>query len=143
VHVYGSVIRAIPDDGTNISNVTAVTATNSADIHVHGTGIDVISAQANDIVALKASNGGHIHANESSYVLQTGAGGTVTRISNDGGTIMAPYLWQNGPTPPSIVSVTGADTVVYTNTGDGHPHMAVYDSSCASNWFDINTNTCQ
>lgn len=143
VHVYGSVIRAVPDVGASMSNVTAVTATGTASIHIHGTGIDVISAQPDNIVALSASNGGHIHANESSYVLKTGAGGSVTRIANSGGMVDAPYLWQTGVTPPAIASVTGSDTVVYTGTGDGHPHLAIYDSSCTSGWYDVNTGSCQ
>ena len=143
VHVYGSVIRAVPDTGATMTEITAVTATNTAEIHIHGTGIDVISAEPNDIAALKASNGGHIHANESSYVMQTGTGGSVTRVSNSGGNISAPFQWQASSNPPAINSITGFDTVVYTNTGDGHPHMAIYDSTCASNWYDINTNSCQ
>lgn len=143
VHVYGSVIRAVPDAGAVMTEITAVTAMNSAVIHIHGTGIDVISTELNDITALKVSNGGHIHANESSYVMETGVGGSVTRVSNSGGHIAAPYLWQTSSTPPAINSITGFDTVVYTNTADGHPHMAIYDSTCASNWYDINTNSCQ
>lgn len=142
VHVYGSNIRALPAAGAVMDSVVAVTATNTADIHIHGTGIDVISPAANNITALKASNGGHIHANASAYVLKTGSGGLVTRVSNDGGDIAAPYQWQVGATPPAINSISGYDTVVYTSTGDGHPHMAVYDASCAGNWYDINTSSC-
>ena len=141
VHVYGSNIRALPESGAVMNKVTAVTATNTAEIHIHGTGIDVISDAANDIVALDASNGGTIHANESSYVMKTGSG-TKTRVLNNGGNIMAPYQWQVDATPPAINSVSGYDTVIYTSTGDGHPHFAVYDSSCPGDWYDINTSSC-
>lgn len=143
VHVYGSNIRAIPADGATMTSVTAVTATNTASIHIHGTGIDVISTAPNNITALSASNGGSIHANESSYLMKTGSGGVATRVANSGGDIAAPYQWQTGSTPPTISSVTGYDTVVYTNTSDGHPHMAVYDSSCPSKWYDMTTASCQ
>jgi hypothetical protein len=142
VHVYGSVIRALPEDGAIMSKVTAVTATNTAEIHIHGTGIDVISSEPNNIVALDASAGGQIHANESSYVLKTGTGGDITRVNNNGGTILAPYLWQTGANPPVVTSVTGYDTAIITNTSDNHPHMVIYDSSCTSNWFDINSSAC-
>jgi hypothetical protein len=142
VHVYGSNIRAIPADGASMATVTAVTAANTAEIHIHGTGIDVISSAANNITALSAENGGSIHANESSYVMKTGSGGLVTRISNSGGNIAAPYQWQVSATPPAINSLSGYDTVIYTGTGDGHPHLAVYDSSCAGDWYDINTSSC-
>ena len=143
VHVYGSVIRAVPEDGATMNEITAVTAMNTAEIHIHGTGIDVISTGPNDITALKVSGGGHIHANESSYVLKTGSGGSITRVANSGGHVSAPFQWQTSGLPPAINSITGFDTVVYTNTVDGHPHMAIYDSSCASNWYDISTNSCQ
>lgn len=138
VHVYGSVIRVLPE-GANMNEVVAVQAEYDAEIHVHGTGIDVISSQANDIVALSVANGGTIHANESSYVLET-ASGSVTRISNNGGSIMAPYLWPTMTTPPDVSSVTGNDTVVVPVSN--HPHMLVYDDTCTNNWYDINTNAC-
>ena len=144
VHVYGSVIRALPQPGANNYEVTAVTAVNSAKIHIHGTGIDVISTQGNNITALKAANGGHIHANETSYVLQTGAGGTVTRLDDGNGTgsISAPFMWKNSASAPSINSITGADVYVSTSTNDGHPHMMIYDNNCANKWFDSTVSSC-
>ena len=142
VHVYGSVIRALPETGAIMTNVTAVTANNTAEIHIHGTGIDVISPEANDITALKVSAGGSIHASETSYVLKTAAGSSVTRISNNGGTVIAPNMWQQGATPPAINSENGADTMVITNTSDGHPHFAIYDDACASGWYDSSINSC-
>lgn len=139
VHLYGSVIRALPSGDTS---AIAVESLNGGEVHIHGTGIDVIGTGANAIVALSATGGGSIHANQASYVMKTGAGGTKTRISNSGGSIAAPYLWQNADTPPDVNTETGADTVVITNTSDNHPHMLISDNSCASKWYDINSNTC-
>lgn len=85
VHVYGSVIRALSGSGISASEMAAVKSDGAAHVHVHGTGIDVISTDANNINALSATNGGMIHANASSYNLSTGSGGTVTRIANSGG----------------------------------------------------------
>lgn len=146
-HVYGSTIRVELEDGATIppggEGMTAVRAEAGGEIHIHGTGIDVIgNALGNDITALY-SNGGMIHANESSYVMQTGAGGVKRRIVNNGGDVRAPYLWQEGAEPPAIVSQHGADMAVTTNNPDGQPHLVVNSSNCASGWFDLATNLCR
>lgn len=140
VHVYGSVIRALPEGNTS---ATAITSINGSEVHIHGTGIDVIGTGSNNITALSAGAGSSIHANASSYVMKTGVGGKVTRVkSANGGVVDAEYQWQKSATPPSINTETGADTVVITNTADNHPHMLVSDNTCASKWFDFNTNSC-
>jgi hypothetical protein len=143
LHVYGSVIRAL-GTGTAIPlrALTAVSAT-GGQVHIHGTGVDVISANnvPANIIALSASTGAMIHANASSYNLSTGTGGTVTRIQNLGGHVHAPYLWNEHPQPPNIVSVTGADTAVVTD--GAQPHLVIYSSACASKWFDTSTNACR
>lgn len=139
VHVYGSVIRALPSEN---NSAIAVESLNGGEVHLHGTGIDVIGTGANNITALSTSTGGSIHANESSYVMKTGTGGTKTRVSNNGGSIAAPYQWQNGDTPPDVNTETGYDTVVITNTSDNHPHMVISDNTCASKWYDINSSAC-
>jgi len=139
VHVYGSVIRALP---TGNASAVAVTATNGSEVHIHGTGIDVIGTDSNNITALAAATNGSIHANSSSYVMQTGEGGNRTRISNNGGIVKAPYQWETAATPPAINTVTGSDTAIITATDDNHPHLTVSDNSCASKWFDINANSC-
>ena len=144
VHVYGGNIRTLTDANVVPQYMIAAKSVGSnTEIHIHGTGIDVISQAANDIVALSASNGGLIHANGSAYVLKTGSGGKVTRIANAGGKVLAPYVWQQSATPPDIASDNGADTVVITATSDGHPHMTIYDVSCASKWFDSTTGKCR
>lgn len=154
VHFYGSNIR---------SPYLAVEATNNADVHIHGTGIDVIGGPGDAVVALSAASGAHIHASGVGYVLETGAGGTATRISNNGGHVHAPYLWGHVPdtdgdpttVDTNFTSANGADqTTVTVGTLDGHPHPAVYSSKCAADtandpinpnrkWFDTVDRVCR
>ena len=150
VHVYGSVIRSL-NTGTAVTTAnlhTAVYASGAGTmVHIHGTGIDLSSSTASAIVALNAENGAMIHANDTAYNMQSGTGGTVTRILNNGGHIHAPYLWEHIPDPtaiPNFTSVTGADmTNVTTSTSDGHPHFVIYDSTCASKWYDTVDKACR
>lgn len=143
VHVYGSVVRAIvPDASTSTGNLTAVSVESNGQAHLHGTGIDVLSMEPRSVIALSAASGGTIHANGSSYNLSTSSG-PITRIVNNGGHIHAPYLWEHIPTAP-LVSVTGADmATVASGTSDGHPHLAIYDTSCPSKWFDTADKICR
>lgn len=143
VHVYGSVIRAL--SGASIAGVGsmhAVTSQGSASVHIHGTGIDVISTEANNITALLSSNGGKIHADGAAYNLKTGSGGTITRISGEGHDVHAPYLWTGHSTPPNITSLEGADTAVVTSATGGAPRFVVYSATCTSKWFDVGCNAC-
>ena len=149
IHVYGSVIRVNASCSTmGGTNLNAVTANSGGIVHVHGTGIDVISTTSNNIKVLTAGVGGMIHANASSYNLSTPAG-TVTRIQNNGGHIHAPYLWEHVPDPttaPNFASQSGADTTtITTGTSDGQPHMAVYSASCPSGtkWYDQVDKVCR
>jgi len=143
IHVYGSNIRALSEHGgaSGTGTLVAATANSGSQIHIHGTGIDLIVNDNKDIVALSATTGGMIHANESAYVMET-PGGTATRVSNNGGNIMAPYLWQEGATPPDITSANGSDIAVITDTGDGQPHMTISSTSCASGWYDTAISQC-
>ena len=141
IHLYGSQLRAIISGLSSQTNaVPAANAYNGGMIHIHGTGIDASSQSGSNITALSASSGGMIHANSSAFMMSST--GTMTRISNNGGMIMAPYLWQEDATPPSIVSANGSDQVVITSTSDGHPHTLVYDNTCAKKWYDTTTRTC-
>ena len=143
VHVYGGAIRVVVSGAGISTTVNAARASGTgAEIHIHGTGIDVISTPANNIVALSAESGTKIHANASAYNLSTGAGGTITRIVNNGGHVHAPYVWEEHPTPPNIVSVTGADQAVITQTANGHPSIVIYDASCTSKWYNTGTQAC-
>jgi hypothetical protein len=143
--------------GGNISTVggAAVTSRNGAHVHVHGTGIDVISAAPSPIVVLRAEGGGEIHADASAYNLSTGAGGTVTRISVDANShIHAPNHWQHIPSFTLLNSVSGADTtnvfVQETVTPPGGqpiqisvPHHLIYSNACGSKWYDPADKVCR
>lgn len=147
VHVYGGAIRvSVPNSGSTLGNGSGIKAVYTygagTEIHIHGTGIDVISGQGNNVAALIAENGAMIHANETAYNLSTGTGGTIYRIINTAGHVHAPYFWEEHAGPPNIVSVTGADRAVITQTDNGHPGMVIYDTSCASKWYNIGTQTC-
>lgn len=73
----------------------------------------------------------------------TTASGSVTRIVNNGGLVRAPYLWQEGTTPPDITTTTsGTDMAVITATDDGQPHMVISSTNCISGWFDTVTALC-
>lgn len=143
LHLYGSNLRVTSDVDTSTLAHIGIEAIDSGNVHVHGTGIDVVSVFANEITALSAVNGGLIHASESAYVLNNGVGGLTTRVSNVGGTVHAPHMWAQGATPPQIESENGADTMVITNTADGQPHLVIYSESCTSSkWFDVVTGSC-
>lgn len=156
VHVYGSVIRVKPRPGfttappagvgDSFNGVIAVAAGRNADVHVHGTGIDVIGNELpNSIAALVAWDGGAIHANEAAFNLKPGIG-KVTRIikdTNPNTHVHAPYLWPEHATPPNITSVLGADMAVVTSTSDSRPHLVIYDSNCPSKWYDTADKLCR
>ncbi|MHB8623518.1 MAG: hypothetical protein ACYC9J_14325 [Sulfuricaulis sp.] len=148
-HVYGGVLRAVVSGGnggntlSSDSGIKAVNANGAGSmVHIHGTGIDVISGPGNQIAALMAGTGAMIHANGAAYNLSTGTGGTVYRILNNGGDVRAPYQWEEGPTPPQIQSANGSDTTVLTNTTDGQPHLLIYSTSCAGGWYDTAIRAC-
>ncbi len=155
VHVYGSVIRSLSDYSTG--DMVAVRADSGGIVHIHGTGIDVISAPVKNITALMARSGGTIHANQSSYVMKTGAGGVRTRIDNSGGTVGAFYQWQSGNQPlTDFSSQNGSDSIIEINcdptgchdvdTGT-EMHTLIYNDNCnvASHgpWFNTTTGKCR
>jgi hypothetical protein len=145
VHVYGGVIRMIIESGVSFTGAAIVAQSTTipsslAELHIHGTGIDVISKGSNNITVFSIGSQAKLHANGAAYNLQTPSG-TITRISNQGGHVHAPYLWEEHATPPNIISVTGADMAVVT---DGpQPHLVIYSSNCTSKWFDTSTNACR
>lgn len=151
VHLYGSNIRLFNGAGSAITSLNGASAFDGGEIHIHGTGIDLISQTGINLNVLTAGNGGEIHASQSAYVLKTVAPGVVTRINNSNGTghIHAPYLWEHIPdsaTVPGFTTANGADqTTVTSGTSDGHPHTAVYSSTCPSNarWYDQVDKLCR
>jgi hypothetical protein len=153
-HFYGSVIRVNTSVVPSAYPAAAVIAAGAGSIHIHGTGIDVISTVAsNNIAAIVAENGVTIHANGSAYNLDPGEGGIKTRIVNNGALhVHAPYLWEEHPNPPNIVSVNGADMAVENDcsamgcqTTGTETHLLIYNDTCTSNgpWFDVVTHACR
>lgn len=144
VHLYGSNLRLFSGDGSALPSITAIQSVDGAEVHVHGTGIDVIASKPIDVTAITVGSGGVVHASESAYVLKTAAGGNKTRISNNGGHVYAPYLWPSDVTPPSITSQDGSDMAVVTVVGGTPtpPRFIVYSTACTSKWFDVGANTC-
>lgn len=117
IHVYGSVIRTITDPGVGGpgNTVTGIEVSSGGELHIHGTGIDMISAEANNLKVFDVKSNGKLHANVSAYNLDTSTGGTITRISkSSGGHAHAPYLWESHDTPPAVVNVNadGEDMAV-------------------------------
>ena len=165
VHVYGSVIRVLPDMGVSFptaslgggdgEGVLAVLAGKNAIIHIHGTGIDVMgNNMPNNVAALVVANGGMIHAAQSSFMLQTGSGGIAYRIKNEGGMARAPYLWENQILDPmnplNLQSDNGADmtvenTCVDTACSSMQPHLLLFSTACVVKgpWFDSVTGRCR
>jgi len=163
-HVYGSVIRAIAEPGVilptavpggkTVQGLVAVSVGAGSSIHIHGTGIDAVSAEGNHIAVLGAGGtGSELHVNASAYNLRTGAGGSVTRILNPNsqGHVHAPYLWEHVPNTDgdrntvdtNFNSTHGADQTTVTALG-GHPHPAIYSSACptTARWFDTVDKVC-
>ncbi len=151
-HVYGSVLRAIAPAAGSSGSVARAATVDSGELHIHGTGIDVLSSIDVPIEALRVSNGGALHANESAYNLSTTAGQSVTRLVNNGGSISAPFQWKQDTVPPAIQSVDGADSVVETDcattgcqSSGVEPHLLIYSSACTTDgpWFDVVTGKCR
>jgi len=167
-HFYGGNIQVIADASVSFGAVSAtgdgkgIIATvvgKRGELHIHGTGIDVIgNDNNNDIAALGVADGGFIHASVSAYVMKTGSEGTSYRILNEGGnsgTVRAPYTWDENvltlPDAPTIVSDNGKDTVVENvcinpECSETRPHVMVYTNQCngaGGTWFDTTANTCR
>lgn len=148
IHVYGSNIEVTADSSQSTLGGTfyAAFVQNNGMIHIHGTGIDLIStttAQVN-FVAFNAYSGGMIHANNVAYNMNT-AVGTITRINNQGGSVEAPYMWGKAQ-PPAIANV-GADGQDMTVERVGTDmNLLVYNSNCTGSngpWYNVATRTCR
>ena len=148
LHFYGSNIRLEASPAAASSTTaqqTAIVVTDNAEVHMHGVGIDLVGKDGWTLTALDASSGGTIHADVSAYFVQPSTGIKFRRIVNNGGHVHAPYVWQHTPTL-TFESITGADTTtITTGTSDGHPHTAVYSTTCPSgaNWYDQVDKVCR
>ncbi len=139
IHVYGSVIRALTQ-----YNSTAAYSHNGGEIHIHGTGIDMLSTSATNFIALHATDTSIIHADSSAFNLSTAPGGTITRVLDEttsGHGIHSPYLWKGHGNPPSILSSEGSDVAVVNDVAG--PRFVIYSNTCASKWFDVGNNACR
>lgn len=165
VHVYGGNIQVVANDTVEFDTLTATVdgqgiiaavVGKRGELHVHGTGIDVIgNNNGNNIAALGVADGGFIHASESAYVMKTGAGGKKYRILNEGGIVKAPYTWEEEiltPGTPALVSDNGKDMVIENVCSNAptctetRPHMMVYTAECTDTggpWFDTTANACR
>lgn len=146
IHLYGSNVRAeLPANAGATGTLTGITVLDSAEVHSHGVGIDVVAKAGWTATALNASSSGEIHAFESSYFFGSSTTGiTIQRIVNNGGHVHAPFQWAPHSAPPTIQSVDGADTAIVTSTTSGiHPHMVVYDTTCTSTWYDMTDKICR
>jgi len=149
IHIYGSVVRVILDAGVSFNAMRAFEVGTNGEVHIHGSGIDVIGNNLdNTVTAMYAHNGGKIHASASSFVMKTGSQGVKQRLSNNNSTIMAPYTWEPQIlNTTNFVSIDGQDmaTEVICNGSNCSPHNMVYMSSCTTNgpWYDSFTKQCR
>lgn len=150
VHVYGGNINANKATGSEIADNTghgAVFAEKGGKIHIHGTGIDVISTTASDIYAIWADTNATVHANQTAYNLSTQSGGNTWRLfAGNGATISAPYHWGVQTGVPDVISIRGADTTIEVHrTGTLTPF--IYATQCAGTvggpWLNQFTNACR
>ncbi len=153
IHLYGSNLRVVAAQGVSFPTpagkgdgigILAAGVGLNGELHMHGTGIDAIGNELpNDIAALAVDDGGTIHATQAAFVMKTPSPGKVYRIKNDGGTVMAPYLWEERVLSINLVSEDGADTT--TDIVGGLPHTMIYTGVCNANgpWFDTVTGQCR
>ncbi len=170
-HVYGGVIRALSGPGVNLPTPSPYTSGAgpqglvgvyasgpNAHVHIHGTGIDVLSVESNDVAGVLVEKNAHAHIKDSTFNMSSCGGmstcsATLGRIADFGGMVRSNYQWENGTEPPNISSLEGADTFVETDcspmgcqTSGSQPHMLIYSKACkgaGGNWFDIVTRSCR
>jgi len=165
IHVYGSVLRVTADNGATVQpagfsasgshqGMMAAFSGDGAEIHIHGTGIDVLSNEANSIAALIA-NDGRIHANETGYNVTTTGSGTISRIikGSTSTDVSAPFQWKTQSSPPTIISLSGFDTFIETDcNSDGNcdgggtdTHIMIYNENCNTSgaWFNSTLGVCR
>lgn len=148
-HVYGSVLRLFVDGPGSMYAVHVGEigmpdgSVTGGEIHIHGTGIDVMSMSGRDITAIKVSGGGMLHANGAAYNLHSS--GAITRLikTPTAGHVSAPYQWGESQDAPAVATVAGADTAIVTDTADGQPHIVVSSANCASGWYDTTVQACR
>lgn len=161
IHLYGSNVRMFTAAGGRADDADLIKAMDNSEIHIHGTGLDVIHKASGRVAFLEADSTSTIHASESGFAMNIGGPGSVDRLSGTGN-IESPYQWGQRTSPPAIFSRTGADTYIETdcpNTGpcsagggtpvSQFPHTMVYRAECTGTsadqgpWYDTVTNACR
>lgn len=170
IHLYGSNVGiTIPALKTAIgfnspNGDYLIAATNGSEIHIHGSGLDLIHQGKGVADMLYADETSHFHANESGFNIHVAGAGQVRRLHGTG-KIKAPYMWEESTTPPlsangmqTLISRNGADRYIETDCplvgkctslGGDFPHEMIYLTSCANTdadhgpWFDMTTKACR
>jgi hypothetical protein len=169
VHLYGSNARLLLGPGTEASPDGRphylMAALNDSEIHIHGTGLDVIHDGAGTADMLYADTSSHFHATASGFNIHVSDAGKVQRLAGPG-RIEAPYTWGESTAAPlsatlngvgSLISRNGADRYTETDcqpngncsSGGSFPHDMVYNTACtglAANqgpWYDMTTKACR
>lgn len=167
IHLYGSDVRLLLAGNTTaqetvINGSASITnghllmaALKGSEIHVHGTGLDVMhdGTGTADMLYADADIKSHFHATASGFNIHLGGTGKVKRVAGPGKRIEAPYTWGERTSAPlstkadgtpapngvgTLISRNGADRYTETDcqptgncsSGGGFPHDMVYLASC-------------
>ncbi len=175
VHLYGSTVRLLLESNTTANHFTLLGAggsghyllagLNGSNIHIHGTGLDVIHKGTGTADMLYADSNSHFHANESGFNIHVSGAGKVQRVAGSGN-IETPYSWGADSRPPlstassgvqTLLSRNGTDTYIETDcpisdhcsAGGNYPHLMIYRAECIGvgtdegPWFDTVTSSCR
>ncbi|MEW6330878.1 MAG: hypothetical protein AB1560_05390 [Pseudomonadota bacterium] len=169
LQMYGSAIRSKANPEATLSVLRGVQVDHGQAFHLHGGSIGVdATAAGNPNVSAEGIKGlteidddgipistSTVHVLEAAYVLKPKGTGTASRVLGlaPGFQASVPFLWGNGPTPPTIISQKGADMFIETDcssvgcqTAGAETHLLVYNGSCSGSggpWFDVVTGACR
>jgi hypothetical protein len=178
IHLYGSDVRMILADQTSAQGVTTasgniesghvlIAGLGGSEIHIHGTGLDVIhnGTGTAEMLYVDANPSSHFHATASGFNIHVSGTGKVQRLAG-AGRIEAPYTWGESTVAPLSTTANGVGTLLSRNGADRYtetdcqlngncssdgvfPHDMVYLATCtgtAANqgpWFDMTTKACR
>jgi hypothetical protein len=174
IHFYGSNARLLLAANTQASvfNPAAgggghylFAALAGSEVHIHGTGLDVVHKGSGTADMLYADSSSHFHANESGFNIHVTGAGKVQRLDG-AGRIETPYTWGPGIQPPlsaasngvqTLIARNGTDTYIETDcpisgncsAGGTYPHLMIYRAECTGTgpaqgpWFDTVTKACR
>ncbi len=163
VRLFGSVVRILVPSSAASINLTSVRAIQAngtgASVNKHGGLINVdasASTQSYGVSAVRVDNGGAVRILDTAFSVKAPPAAYTSSVKRieigpSGGTVAAPFLWDNGTTLPNITSTTGADLLVETDcnaagacSGSGtETHLMIYNGTCSSKWWDVNKNACR